>query len=50
MPAVVVVPKCKASSELEDIELGKRPNLKALALAFDVKYFKVEFLANETTL
>lgn len=49
-PAVIVVPKCKAYVELEDVELGKRPKLKALALALDIKYFKVKFIANETIL
>jgi len=49
-PAVLVVPKCNAYDELEDVELGERPKLKALALALDIKYFTVEFLANETIL
>ncbi len=48
--AVLVVPKCNAYDELEDVELGERPKLKALALALDIKYFTVEFLTNETIL
>ena len=48
-PAVLVVPKCNAYDELEDIEIGEnRPKLKALALALDIKYFTIEFLINET--
>ncbi len=49
-PAVIVVPKCNAYNELKDVELGKRPKLKALALALDIKYFTIEFLTNETIL
>ncbi len=49
-PAVLVVPKCNAYNELEDVELGERPKLKALALALDISYFTVEFLTNETIL
>ena len=49
-PAVLVVPKCNAYDELEDVELGKRPKLKALALALDIKYFTMEFLTNESIL
>lgn len=48
--AVLVVPKCNAYDELEDVELGERPKLKALALALDINYFTVEFLTNETIL
>jgi hypothetical protein len=48
--AVLVVPKCNAYDELEDVELGERPKLKALALALDINYFTVEFLINETIL
>jgi hypothetical protein len=47
-PAVLVVPKCNSYNELEDVKSGKRPKLKALALALDIKYFTVEFLINET--
>ena len=50
MPAILVVPKCIAYDELEDVELGERPKLKALALALDIKFFTVEFLTNETIL
>jgi len=49
-PAVLVVPKCNSYDELEDVELGERPKLKALALALDIKFFTVEFLTNETIL
>ena len=49
-PAVLVVPKCNAYNELEEIEIGKRPKLKALALALDIKYFTGGFLTNETIL
>jgi hypothetical protein len=49
-PAVLVVPKCNAYNELEEVELGGRPKLKALALALDIKYFTVEFFTNETIL
>lgn len=48
--AVLVVPNCNAYDELEDVELGERPKLKALALALDIRYFTVEFLTNETIL
>lgn len=48
--AVLVVPKCNAYDELKDVELGKRPKLKSLALALDIKYFTVEFFTNETIL
>lgn len=48
--AVLVVPKCNAYDELEDVELGERPKLKALALALDINYFTVEFLTNEIIL
>jgi len=43
-PAVLVVPKCKAYDELKDLELGKRPKLKALALALDINYFTLKLL------
>ena len=48
--AVLVVPKCNDYDELEDVELGERPKLKALALALDISYFTVEFLTNESIL
>lgn len=48
--AVLVVPNCNAYDELEDIELGERPKLKALALALDIRYFTVELMTNETML
>ncbi len=48
--AVLVVPECNAYDELEDVELGERPKLKALALALDINYFTVKFLTNETIL
>jgi hypothetical protein len=49
-PAVLVVPKCNAYNELEEVDSGGRPKLKALALALDIKYFTVEFFTNETIL
>ena len=49
-PAVLVVPKCNAYDELEDIELGERPKLKALSLALDISYFTLDFLSNEVLL
>lgn len=49
-PAVLVVPKCNAYDELESVEFGERPKLKALALALDIKYFTLEFLTNESIL
>ena len=48
--AVLVIPKCNAYDELEDVELGERPKLKALALALDISYFTLEFFINENTL
>jgi hypothetical protein len=48
--AVLVVPNCKAYDELEEVELGERPKLKALILALDIKYFTFEFLTNESVL
>jgi len=49
-PAVLVVPKCNAYNELEEVELGGMPKLKALALALDIKYYTVVFYTNETNL
>jgi hypothetical protein len=49
-PAVLVVPNCNAYSELEDLELGERPKLKALLLALDIKCFTIEFLVKELSL
>ncbi len=46
-PAVLVVPKCKAYDELEDVELGERPKLKALALALEIKYFTLELFVDD---
>jgi len=48
--AVLVVPKCNAYDELEEVESDERPKLKALALALDIKYFTLEFYSNETIL
>jgi hypothetical protein len=50
IPAVLVVPKCNAYDELEEVEIGQRPKLKALALALGIKYFTVELCTNETVL
>lgn len=49
-PAVLAVPNCNAYAELEDVELGDRPKLKALALALDIRYFTIEFLVSESIL
>lgn len=49
-PAVIVVPKCQAYDELEEVVLGKRPELKALTFALGIKYFTVKLYANETIL
>lgn len=46
-PAVLVTPNCKAYEELLDLECGERPKLKALALAFDMHYFTVEFFKDK---
>ena len=49
-PAVLVVPKCNAYKELDEVESGERPKLKALALALDIKYFTIEFFINASLL
>ena len=49
-PAVLLVPKCNAYNELEEVELGSRPKLKALALALGISYFTIEFFITETIL
>ena len=48
--AVLVVPGCNAYTELEELEFGKRPKLKALSLALDVSYFTLELMTHETIL
>lgn len=50
LPAVLVVPNCNAYDELEDMEIGERPKLKALSLALGIKFFNLEFFINESTL
>ncbi|MCO5252465.1 MAG: hypothetical protein M9949_13745 [Candidatus Kapabacteria bacterium] len=49
-PAVLVVPGCKAYDELEEVEIGDRPKMKALALALDISYFTFEFYPREIRL
>ncbi len=49
-PAVLVVPGCNAYDELEEVEVGERTKLKALALALGIRYFTIEFLSNEIIL
>lgn len=50
IPTVLVVPNCNAFGELEEMEIGQRPKLKALALALGIKFFTLEFFINESTL
>lgn len=45
--AVLVVPGCNAFTELECLESGDRPKLKALALALDISYFTLEIYTRE---
>ena len=49
-PAVLVVPECNASTELEEMEAGKRPKMKALSLALDITFFTMEFSAYKASL
>lgn len=45
--AVLVTPKCKAYEELIQVDIGKRPKLKALAHFLDIEYFSVEVATNK---
>ena len=49
-PAVLLVPKCNPYDELEDMELGERPKLKALSLALGIKFFTLELSVYENEL
>ncbi|MBC6426371.1 MAG: hypothetical protein GDA51_07885 [Ekhidna sp.] len=48
-PAVLVIPDPEYGpyNELKEVASGKRPKLKDLALALDIKYFTVDFLTSE---
>ncbi len=48
--AVLVVPNCQAYDELEDVEMGDRPKLKALLLALGIRCFTMEMHTYETEL
>ncbi|MBI9031442.1 hypothetical protein JEZ13_05525 [bacterium] len=50
LPAVLVVPNCNPYDELEDMEIGNRPKLKALSLALGIKFFTLDFSIYETLL
>ncbi len=45
--AVLVTPKCRAYDELLQMDLGKRPNLKALVNFLDIRYFSVKTTTKE---
>lgn len=50
IPTVLVTPNCNPYKELEEVEVGLRPNLKALILALDVKNYTTELLTREIIL
>jgi hypothetical protein len=41
VPSVLVTSGCKPFKELQDMVIGKRPNLKALSLALGVKVYRI---------
>lgn len=49
-PAVLLVPDCTAHTELKEMEKSKRPMLKDLTLALDVKIFTLELSVYEPKL
>ena len=49
-PAVLLVPGCTAHTELKEMEKSKRPMLKDLTLALDVKIFTLELSVYEPKL
>ena len=50
VPAVLVTPDCNPYTELGQMEMGERPKLKALALALDIEYFRLELYSDAVTL
>lgn len=50
VPAVLLITGCNAYNELNDLEAGNRPKLKSLALAFNMRFFCIEFNIFETKL
>lgn len=49
-PAVLLVTNCNAYNELNDVNMGTRPKLKALALLMEISYFTLELYADEFVL
>ncbi len=49
-PAVLVTPFCNAFKELEEMEKGHRPHLKALADQMGMEFFKIDIRAEQVQL
>ncbi len=49
-PAILLVLGSNPYTELEEMEYGERPKLKALSLALEISFFTMEMYVNETSL
>lgn len=50
VPAVLLTEGCNSYDELEEMEVGQRPYLKALSLALGIKFFTIRFFTDEVQL